>query len=498
MRPLFAFWLAASLAALAAEPATLTPAPPPRPTPARLQRALMEVLACASPGLAGSLIGFDVIQLSTGRTLAQYNQQNQFIPASNAKLYTTAAALMRLGPDYHYETRVAALAPPDDKGRLAGDLYFIGAGDPTLSSRVYPLQSPRGGLLDIEALADQIVAAGVKRIDGSVIGDDTAYPKDPYPMGWSMDDSIWDYGAPVSALTIHDNLITIKLAAPMSAGALTRVTVEPPLEYFTIDNRSTAGAETQVKIERLPGSRQLLISGTVAAGATFSDGLAMDDPARYAATALADALERRGVGIRGGVTTRSRGLEEAADPVKATVTLAKHESGTLPSILMVIDKISHNLYAEMVLREMGRVINGTATRQAGLTEVYKLIWESGTRTECCYFQDGSGLSRQTLISPQSSARLLQYMFRAKYHDIWWTLLPIGGVDGTLRRHFENQPQGKRLRAKSGSFAHTATMSGYVESTTWGPLAFSFLINNYNSEPAEATLMLDRLGLVLLE
>ena len=505
MKSLLGLWIAiaaaTSTAGAAAEPAaTATPpaATPLRPTPAKLHRALMEALACATPGLAGSLIGFDVIQLSTGRTLAQYNHQNQFIPASNAKLYTTAAALTRLGPDYRYETRVASATAPDDKGRLKGDLIFIGSGDPTLASRVYPLQSPRGGLQDIEALADQIVAAGVKRIDGSVIGDDTAYPSDPYPMGWSLDDSIWDYGAPVSALTIHDNLISIKLAAPMAAGALTRVAIDPALEYFTIDNRSTAGAETKVKIERLPGSRQILVSGTVAAGATFTDGLAIDDPARYAATALADALERRGVSIRGGITSRSRSAEETPDPINAPVTLATHRSGTLPSILMVIDKISHNLYAEMVLREVGRVVNGSATRQAGLSEVYKLIWESGTRTECCYFQDGSGLSRQTLISPQSSARLLQYMYRSKYRDLWWSLLPIGGVDGTLRRHFENQPQGKRLRAKSGSFAHVATMSGYVESTTWGLVAFSFLINNYNAETAEATLMLDKLGLALLE
>ena len=497
MRLRFALWIALALAAQAAEPATTTPAPP-RPTPARLQRALMEALACASPGLAGSLIGFDVIQLSTGRTLAQYNQQNQFIPASNTKLYTTAAALMRLGPDYKYETRVAAAVAPDSTGRLAGDLYFIGAGDPTLASRVYPLASPKGGLRDVEALADQIVAAGVKRIDGAVIGDDTAYPKDPFPMGWTVDDSIWDYGAPVSALTIHDNLITVRLTAPMAAGALTRIVLDPPLEYFTIDNRSTSGSETQVKIDRLPGSRQVLITGTIAAGATFSEGLAMDDPARYAATALADALERRGVTIRGGVASRSRSADEAPDPVTAPVTLAIHESGTLPSILMVINKISHNLYAELVLREMGRVINGSATRQAGISEIYKTVWEAGARTECCYFQDGSGLSRQTLISPLSTAKLLQYMFRSKYRDVWWTLLPIGGVDGTLRRHFENQPQGKRLRAKSGSYAHTATMSGYVESTTWGPLAFSVLINNFNAETAEATLMLDKIGLALLE
>ncbi len=491
---IFTMWMA-----YAAETAT-TPAPQ-RPTPAKLQRALMDAVACASPGLAGAMIGFDVIQIATGKTLAQYNQQNQFIPASNAKLYSTAAALTRLGPDYRYETHVAAAAAPDSSGRLSGDLYFIGAGDPTFNSRVYPLAGPTGSgplLRDIEALADQIVAAGVKRIDGSVVGDETAYPKDHYPMGWSVDDAIWDYGAPVSALTIHDNLLTLRLAAPLSSGALTRVSVEPALEYYTIDNRAVAGAETKVKIERLPGSRELRISGTVAAGATFSDGLAIDDPARYAATALADALERRGVSIRGGVSTRSRTADEAPDPLNLPAVLASHTSGTLHGILMVINKISHNLYAEMVLREVGRVVNGSATREAGISEVYKLVWEAGARTECCYFQDGSGLSRQTLISPLSTAKLLQHMYRGKYHDVWWSLLPIGGVDGTLRRHFENNPDGKRLRAKSGSLAHVATMSGYVESATWGPLAFSFLINSYNGESADATQMLDKLGLALLE
>jgi D-alanyl-D-alanine carboxypeptidase/D-alanyl-D-alanine-endopeptidase (penicillin-binding protein 4) len=377
----------------------------------------------------------------------------------------------------------------------------VGGGDPTLASRTYPLGKPPAPgqeLRDIDALADEIVAAGVKRIDGGVIGDDTAYPKDLYPIGWTVDDSTFDYGAPVSALTIHDNLITVRLTAPQMAGALTHLTLDPPLEYFTIDNRVVAGSETQVKIDRTPGSRQLLLSGTVAAGATFWDGIAIDDPARYAATALAEALARRGVTIRNGISTRSRSADEIPDPLNAPVVLGKHVSGPLPSILQVIDKISHNLYAEMVLREVGRSVNGTGTRQAGISEIYKLLWEAGVRTECCYFQDGSGLSRQTLISPLSAAKLLEFMYRSKYRDIWWTLLPIGGVDGTLGKHFDKNPEAKRIRAKTGSIAHVATMSGYVESTTWGPLAFSVLINNYNAESAEAHLLLDKLALALLE
>ena len=263
-------------------------------------------------------------------------------------------------------------------------------------------------------------------------------------------------------------------------------------------NRVTAGSDTQVKMERLPGSRQLLISGTVAAGATYWDGIAIDDPARFAAAALADALERRGVSIRGGIATRSRGADEAPDPANAPVVLAKHVSGPLPEILLVIDKISHNLYAELVLREVGRAVNGTGTRQAGISEVYKLIWETGVRTECCYFQDGSGLSRQTLISPLSTAKLLEYMYQSKYHDIWRTLLPIGGVDGSLGRRFNKNPEARRIRAKTGSIAHVATISGYAESTTWGPLAFSVLINNFNAENSEAAQLLDRIALALLE
>src|SRR5262249_49798890 len=152
---------------------------------------------------------------------------------------------------------------------------------------------------------------------------------------------------------------------------------------------------------------------------------------------------------------------------------------------------SHNLYAELVLREIGRVAAGSATRQGGINEVYKLLWEAGVRTECCYFQDGSGLSRQTLISPLATAKLLQYMYRSKYHETWWTLLPIGAVDGTLGKRFERNPVAKRIRAKTGAIAHVSTMSGYAESTTWGPVAFSVLINNYNAESAEATAVLDK-------
>lgn len=480
-------------------PAPKPPPPPKPPNPAKLQRQLMEILACIPPGLSGGLIGFDVLQLNTGRTLAQYSPQNQFTPASNMKLYSTATALARLGPDYRYETRVAAATGPDQEGRLAGDLYFIGSGDASLASRYFPLSggAPRG-MRDIEALADQVARAGVKRIDGAVIGDDTAYPHDPYPMAWTVDDTIYDYGAPVSALTIHDNVLTIHMTAPQDAGALVRLAIDPPIEYFTIDNHVVTGHDSAVHVDRQPGSRLLRLTGTLAAGANYNRVVAIDNPARYAAMALADALERRGISIRGGVTSRSRTADEAPDPVPTPVTLASHTSVALEDILLVTDKVSQNLFAELIVREVGRKVSGTGTRQSGINEIYKLLWEAGVRTECCYFQDGSGLSRQTLVSPLSTVGLLEYMYRSQWRDTFLKFLPIGGFDGSLRRHFKERPDSKKIRAKTGAIAHVASMSGYVESKTWGPIAFSAIINTYNSESAEAWGLLDKIAVALLE
>lgn len=489
-----AFFAAALPLALLAQPPAAVKTRPARPL--TLRDKALDIIACSSPALGKAHIGLHVVQLSTGRTLLDYQGHQLFIPASNTKLFSTALALVRLGPHHRFETRVTTSAPVAN-GTLDGDLYLIGGGDPTLSDRAYPSQpQPRAPLQALEQLADQVAATGLKIIRGSIIGDDTRYPFDPYPVGWTLDDAVYDYGAPVSALTINDNGFLLELHGGTAASEPVRAHRTPPGEYESLDLRVTTGPDTRVDFHR--DGPTLVLSGTVAPGARWRERLALHNPALYAARALADMLIRRGIRVEGPARSRSwREGEPFAAPPEVAV-LARRQSPPLVETLRVINKVSHNLHAELALRETARVTRGIGSRRAALDELWTFLSSIGVPTECCFFQDGSGLSRQTLVTPAATTMLLRHLYGTPHRDDWISLLPIGGVDGSLARRFGKHPRAAQIRAKTGGLAHVATMSGYINSRTHGELAVSLMINNYNSEGSEARELLDRLAILLLD
>jgi D-alanyl-D-alanine carboxypeptidase/D-alanyl-D-alanine-endopeptidase (penicillin-binding protein 4) len=263
----------------------------------------IDALMDASP-VARASVGIHVVDLKTGAALYSRNADRLFLPASNMKLFTAALALERLGPEYRLNTRLFR-AP-------SGDLILVGGGDPSMSGRTYPYQkdppyqkdAPAANpLRAIEDLADQAVAAGIMRVDGDIIGDDQLYPWAPYPPSWTVEDVSGEDGVPVSALTVNDNTIALTIHPAARAGDLAAVALEPELEYYAVDNRvlTVAGEkEARIRFTRQPGSRQLLVWGTIPlAGATVREIVAVDDPALFAACALYDALARRGVAIPG-------------------------------------------------------------------------------------------------------------------------------------------------------------------------------------------------------
>ena len=460
--------------------------------PSTLDLKILDAMACASPATAGGLIGIQAVQLRGGRVIHELNAQNSFVPASNMKLFSTALALLKLGPAYTFTTRIAADREPNEQGVLSGDVAFVGGGDPTLGSRKFAQVFGRGAAPDVVGeFADAIVAKGVRHVTGSVVGDETLYPHDPYPVGWTIDDATADYGAAVSALTIHDN-VQVLTVSPWA------VRFTPPLEYFTVFNQIRSGAESSVRVERMNDARQLILTGTLPADRTSVELVAVDKPALYAATLLHEALVRRGVRIDGAPRIRTRRIGEPL-PAPYKVMLAERSSPPLVEILRVVDKVSQNLHAELVLREAARVSTGDGSRQAGLQEMYSLLWKVGAASGCCYFQDASGLSRQTLVTPQAATRLLAYMYRSEHREAWMSLLPIGGVDGSLSKRFEGEEENaKRILAKTGSLAHVTALSGYIFSKTYGELAFSVLFNNYNGESVDARNVLDKIALAFAE
>jgi D-alanyl-D-alanine carboxypeptidase/D-alanyl-D-alanine-endopeptidase (penicillin-binding protein 4) len=471
----------------------------------------INALIDSSPGARGAFWGIRVVRVDSREVLYGKNPDRFFIPASNTKLFTTALALERLGPEYRFRTVVVG-PPPGSDGIVHGDLTLVGGGDPTMSGREYPYRTDaRAGdpMRAIEELAEQVAARGVKLIAGDIAGDDTAYVWEPYPEGWAQDDGLWEYGAPVSALTFNDNAMTLRVRPGPEVGDPAQLRLTPDTGYFAIDNRvaTAAAGERNVRIDRTPGSRQLRVWGAMPAkDRGVSVLVAADDPALYAATALREALIHRGVAVLGKAVARHRsasdvlnmkGGGEARAPAPG-VELARRESLPLAEILRVIDKVSQNLHAEIALREVGRARRNLGSRQAGLEEMRGFLQDADIAGSEYTLEDGSGLSRLNLVTPEAVTKLLLAMSRSARAEVWKSLLPVGGEDGTLSDRFKGMRDGSRVRAKTGTLSHVSALSGYVDSQSNGMLAFSILVNNYNAPSGEIRAIIDKICSVIAQ
>ena len=317
-----------------------------------------------SPKLQTGHIGFKFVDAETGQTIAEQNAAHFFTPASNVKLYTTALALVRLGVNYQFKTVVRTSSTWSPGEDTVPDIEMIGGGDPNLSGRVLPYaESAKDGdpLSAINAIADQIAARGIHRVKGDVVADDTRYPYDPYPEGWAFDDGLWYYGTAVSALAVNDNSVHLRVS-PTTSEDLADVSLSPDLDDFIVLNQviTDPSSANHVNIRRLPGSNELVLSGTIGlTGPVTEEDLGIDEPAPFAARALKNALEARGIAVDGEPRAHHSELSNLADPLRAplvetlpTGTELVAVSAPLWQAIQVVNKVSQNLHAEMLLREV--------------------------------------------------------------------------------------------------------------------------------------------------
>jgi len=466
----------------------------------------------AAPGARAAFWGIQIVDLGSGRTLYELNQDRFFVPASNTKLFSTALALTRLGADFTFQTRIVADSAPDAEGRIRGALRLVGGGDPNLSARAIPYRmGPVTGnpLAAIEDLADQVVARGVKRVDGGITGDDTWYLWEPFGEGWAIEDPQYEYGAPVSALTVNDNAVTLSIRPGAREGDLAALEWNPPLEYYRVDNRLrtvAAGGERSIHFRRDPGGLQVRLWGSVPLRDRGEElMLAIQDPAQYAAQALRQALEERGVSMGGGVAALHAFPNEMPDLTQAAaatavsgVELARRVSAPLIEDLRITDKVSQNLHAEMALRAVGRARRNLGSREAGIEEIKVFLAEAGIDPEAYNLADGSGLARLNLVTPATVVKLLRYMHDSPARESWISLLPVGGQDGTLSGRFGDSAAAGRVHAKTGSLAHVSALSGYAQRADGSWVAFSILVNNYHGRAAEVRGVMDRICALIME
>jgi D-alanyl-D-alanine carboxypeptidase/D-alanyl-D-alanine-endopeptidase (penicillin-binding protein 4) len=464
----------------------------------------------AAPELWKNLWGVQVVSVPDGKFLYQHNGDKLMQPASNTKLFTTAAALALIGTDYKFQTTVEAAAGPDSKGRITGDLVLVGRGDPNLSARVLPFKDKtelQGSTTQaLEDLADQVVKSGVKQIDGDVIGDDTYYVWE-FPDGWTRDDLQWDYGAPVSALTLNDNSVFLDIAPGDKVGDRAAIKLDPASDYFQVNNRivtTVAGSKKEIGIHRDPGSKQIELWGTIPIDAkTVGEEIAVEDPAEFAARIFRDLLVKRGVTVLGksyarhvvagdepalpepgGGAQPAQGCSGAncaptpapvAGPVR--VVLGMHESKPLYEDLRVTNKVSQNLHAELALRLLGKLKANNGSIAGGLSVLKGFLAQAGIQPDEYFFRDASGLSRETLATPEAFTKLLRYAYSQPWAEKYLDTLPRSAVDGGLRERLNHDHAKEHVRAKTGLYEHVRTLAGYAQTASGRNVAFSIMANN---------------------
>jgi len=440
---------------------------------AALQRQVEAALAAAP---AGTRFGLVVVG-EDGREIVAINADQRFIPASNTKLLTTAAA---------FET-LAALDRPDASGgasvRLdpdAGglpDVVLRGHGDARLSSAADCISDCLASLADAVAARTRAVR--------NIVGDDSLFPAQRWSPGMSWNNIQSRYGTAASALTIDDNELPVRV----TPGAVGQAPTLGLLPYYTIDNRAVTVAQgrTELSFERMPMSRSVRVTGTIVLGAEPQTlRLSIDDPAHFAAWRLMSLLQARGVRVGGEVQVRHRALSAADDPVRRggapamrppePEALARLTPPPLAQDIAHINKTSQNLHAELILRRVG-LARGTGSIGDGTAEVAAMMERAGVPRSGWDISDGSGMSTYNRMAPRAIVTLLRWAATQPWGAAWRETFPVAGVDGTLATRFRGTSLERRLFAKTGSLNATHALSGYMIGRSGRTLTFSFYAND---------------------
>jgi D-alanyl-D-alanine carboxypeptidase/D-alanyl-D-alanine-endopeptidase (penicillin-binding protein 4) len=451
--------------------------------------------------------GVCVLSLQDGRLLYERNADRLFTPASNMKIYTTAVALDLLGPDYRWRTSVYAASPADADGTIKGDLTLYGRGAPDLTSR-----SRKQAPASLAQLADDLYQRGVRQVRGNVVGDESYFRGEPLGDGWQWNDVQWYFGAEPSALSIDDNEVDVEIKPSTDANAppVARLSSESADLQLTSEIATVKpGEQLTVGIHRGLSDNKVHVWGEFPEGSKgFGARLSIHDPARLAATLFITALRARGITVNGEARTRNFRVprNQRFNPSQST-ELAFSLSGSQAEITRATNKESINLNAELILRTLGRERGELAPEtdphpthergddEAGLAVIRLWLGRAGIATKGLALHDGSGLSRLDLVTPETTARLLQAAAKGATASIFRDSLPVAGVDGTLRGRLRLYKD--RVFAKTGSLTYDNSLSGFLTTSEGANLAFSIMCNDQTGR-ANSIHLIDKIVEILAE
>ena len=433
-------------------------------------RAAIDSMADA-PEFANAHWGILIVDPERGDTLYSRNAGKLFMPASNMKIFTSAVALARFGPDYRFTTPFSARGRISD-GALIGDLVVTGRGDPSVSDHMFG-----DAMKPLVMIADSIAARGVRRITGRVVPGGNAFPLDVFGFGWSYDDFGDSYSAPIDELLFNEGFSELRVKGA-SVGQPPIVSTRPSASFprVRVEARTVAAARDTASRRRANTLRarndsltwDIVLDGTIAADDSATIEVTHHDPRTAYVEAVREALRIKGITIENGASDTTAQLE----------ALATLSSPPLSEILKALMKPSQNQIAEMLFRATALDVTGTGRPDSARAVVERQIAQWGIGPTEAVVRDGSGLSRYDYISPRATVRVLDAMRRSPHFRAYYDAMPIAGVDGTIRNRMKGTPAERNVHAKTGSVAMARSLSGYVTTADGKMLIFSFLANNW--------------------
>ncbi len=421
--------------------------------------------------------GILIQPLSSAATLYSRDSQKYFIPASNVKLLTTAAALQKLGADFRIKTSVYS--------GENGDLYIAGRGDPSIAEA------------QLKSLAQQLKQRGISGVN-KLIGDDSYFQGSPVNPNWEWEDAQAGYGAPINSLIFNQNAIEL-LLSPQAIGQPLKVTfAEPKLaNQWQILNNSVTVAESEsefIAVGREFDRSAIRVSGQLKVGAASESAyVAVVNPANNFVQQFQQVLVAEGIPVKQTLVASNSG--------NFNRELAAVESPPLAELVKETNRESNNLYAEVLLRLLGKVtaqmpVPQEDTSEIGLKELKTALTQLGVNPNSYRLADGSGLSRHNLISPEALVQTLRLMANSPAASIYRASLPVAGESGTLKNRINITPNRVILQAKTGTLSGVSALSGYIEVPNYEPLVFSIIVNQSDQSAAKVRSATDEIVLLL--
>jgi D-alanyl-D-alanine carboxypeptidase/D-alanyl-D-alanine-endopeptidase (penicillin-binding protein 4) len=441
--------------------------------------------------------GVAIHDAASGTLLFETNQHRLLKPASNAKLFTPAPSpLHALGPHDRLTTDLIPAGTVSSHGVLHGDLLVHGGGDFSLAARFLTASNPPHSTLG--PVVATLKQAGLRQVNGDLVADDSRFSGVPFGNGWTWDDLQYSYGAEVSALSLDDNVLELAFAPGPRAGDPVTLQSTPGTSYFEFNTRGAVTTEPgkpgDLRLRRDPGSRVVHVTGTLPVGsAPWKGSINIPHPALFFVHRLREELIAAGIQVRGTIR------HDPGARQRRLTTASTHKPGSCPPALSILSppvaslvaammKPSQNLYAQLLLLQVGSRNphpETLSTEDAGIDALQSFVAQAGIPRDEVRLDDGSGLSRSSLVTPAALVALLRHMDVHPHREAFLDSLPVAGRDGSLRQRFRGTSLEGNLRAKTGSLRYVHTLSGFLTNNGGQRLVFAAMLNAYappSSEP----------------